>query len=301
MPELPEVHTTASILNTLIISKTIEDVWTDYESPHFHGKENIKDKSYFLKFKKYILNKKITKVWRRAKYILIELDDNSTIVIHMKMTGHLLYGTYFFDSKTKEWRTKTPGPLQDPFNRFIHFVLTFTDGTHLAFSDMRKFASVYFVQDKKTLQSKFEDIGPEPLEKNLTVSILEKQLLKRKNKKIKTALMDQTLISGIGNIYSDEILWSSQINPERTVFSLTKVDFKNIHTYTKKILSKGINFGGDSMSDYRNPYGLPGKFQLEHNAYRRTNKECKRTNCDGKILRKVINGRSAHFCSMCQK
>ena len=301
MPELPEVHTTATILNTLITSKTICDVWTDYESPHFARKENIKNPSYFLKFKKSILNKKIVKVWRRAKYVLIELEDNSTIVIHMKMTGHLLYGTYFFDSKTKEWKSKTPGPLQDPFNRFIHFVLTFTDGTHLAFSDMRKFASVHLTNNSQTLTEKFKDIGPEPLEKDFSVSILEKQLSKRKNAKIKTALMDQTLISGIGNIYSDEILWSSQIHPERTVLSLTKTDFKNIYTYTKKILSKGINFGGDSMSDYRNPHGLPGKFQLEHNAYRRTNKECNQTNCDGKILRKVINGRSAHFCSNCQK
>lgn len=301
MPELPEVQTTVSILDKLIVSKKIKAVWTDYQSPHFEGKENIKDTSYFLKFKKHVCNKKITKVWRRAKYILIDLEDKSHIVIHMKMTGHLLHGKYEFDKKIKQWTSPTPGPLQDPFNRFIHFVLEFGDDTHLAFSDMRKFASVFFVKDKKTLLEKFKEIGPEPLEENFSIKTLKDQLLKKPKQKIKTALMDQTLISGVGNIYSDEILWASHINPERTVLTLTDIDFKNMHSNLRKILSKGINFGGDSMSDYRNPYGLPGEFQMHHNAYRRTNKSCNTANCSGKILRKVINGRSAHFCSKCQK
>lgn len=301
MPELPEVHTTATILDSLIRNKKIKDVWTDYESSHFDGKENIKNKKYFSFFKRYISGRKIKKVWRRAKFVLIELDDKSTIVIHMKMTGHLLYGKYVFDSKKKEWRAVTSGPLQDPFNRFIHFVLRFEDGTHLAFSDMRKFASVCVVRDKKDLEGKFKKLGPEPLEENFDWKILRDRLLARPNQKIKTALMNQELVVGIGNIYSDEVLWKSKIHPERTVSSLLDSNYKILTKHIKEILSKGINFGGDSMSDYRNPHGEPGEFQLHHNTYRRTNQACNKKDCDGIISRKVINGRSAHFCKLCQK
>lgn len=301
MPELPEVHTTATILHSLIRKKQICDVWTDYFSDSYKGKENIKDKKYFSFFKKHVCNKKITKVWRRAKYVLLELEDNSTIVIHMKMTGHLLFGKYSFHSKTKQWKANETGSLQDPFNRFIHLVFSFEDGTHLAFSDMRKFATVYVVQNKKELAEKFKTLGPEPLEENFTQHTLKERLLKQPNQKIKTALMNHELVVGIGNIYSDEILWASKIHPERTVLSITNSEYKILLKNIKTILSKGISFGGDSMSDYRNPYGDPGEFQLHHNAYRRTNKNCNHKKCRALISRKVINGRSAHFCNVCQK
>lgn len=301
MPELPEVHTTATILDSLIRKKKICDVWTNYFSDSYKGKENIKDKKYFSFFKKHVCNKKITKVWRRAKFVLIDLDDYSTIVIHMKMTGHLLFGKYSFHSKIKEWKANETGSLQDPFNRFIHLVFSFEDGTHLAFSDMRKFATVYVVQNKKELAEKFKTLGPEPLEEKFTQHTLKERLLKRPNQKIKTALMNHELVAGIGNIYSDEILWSSKIHPERTVLSITDSEYKTLFKNIKTILSKGISFGGDSMSDYRNPYGDPGKFQLHHNAYRQTDKNCNHKKCDGIISRKIINGRSAHFCNVCQK
>ncbi len=119
--------------------------------------------------------------------------------------------------------------------------------------------------------------------------------------KIKTALMDQALVVGIGNIYSDELLWMSKLRPERRVESLSDTELKLMTKSAKEVLSKGIDFGGDSMSDYRNPHGVPGEFQLHHNAYRRTGKPCNRKGCDGVIQRKVINGRSAHFCDTCQK
>ncbi len=301
MPELPEVHTTATMLNELICDKKIVDVWNDYNSLKYVGKENIKDQKYFKLFKSKLLGKKIEGVGRRAKNVLIEIEDGKTIVIHMKMTGHLLYGTFEFNSKKKEWVPKIPGPLQDPFNRFIHFVLTFADGTHLAFSDMRKFATITLVSNPNELEHKFKILGPEPLEDSFDWKCFKTRLSKRPNYKIKTALMDQSFIVGIGNIYSDEILWSSKIHPERTVSSISDSDYKLITKNTKEILSKGINFGGDSMSDYRNPHGVPGEFQLHHNAYRRTKLSCKRKECVGIIERKVIGGRSAHYCSVCQK
>ena len=117
---------------------------------------------------------------------------------------------------------------------------------------------------------------------------------------IKTVLMDQSIIAGIGNIYSDEILWRAEIHPERKVSTLKDNEVELIFKATKETLAKGIDFGGDSMSDYRNIYGLPGKFQLHHKAYRRTGEKCRRKGCKGIIKRKIIGNRSAHFCSIHQ-
>jgi formamidopyrimidine-DNA glycosylase len=223
------------------------------------------------------------------------------IVIHMKMTGHLLYGKYSYTKNKNIWRANELGPLQDPFNQFIHFVITFSDGTHLAFSDMRKFATVLLVKDKSALIEKLKALGPEPLEKNFNWKVLKVCLSKKPKQKIKTALMDQNLLVGVGNIYSDEILWASSIHPERTVENVTDEEYKILTKHIKRILSKGIDFGGDSMSDYRNPDGLPGQFQLHHNAYRQTNKKCNGKNCKGNIKRTVLGGRSAHYCPICQR
>lgn len=301
MPELPEVHTTATILNSLIRGKRITDAWSDYDSAFHKGKENIKDTAYFKKFRAQIVGKKIVRVWRRAKNVLIDIEGDKTILIHMKMTGHLLHGTFALDKRKKEWKAVEEGPMQDPFNRFIHFVISLSDGNHVAFSDMRKFATVHLIRDKEALSEKFEKLGPEPLEDSFDWKVMKARLTRRPNMKAKTALMDQSLVVGIGNIYSDELLWMSKVHPERPVKSLCDAEFKLMTKSAKEVLSKGIDFGGDSMSDYRNPHGLPGEFQMHHNAYRRTGKPCNRRGCDGTIQRKVINGRSAHFCNTCQK
>lgn len=301
MPELPEVHTTATILNTLVRDKKILDVWSDYDSPFYKGKENIKDPSYFKSFRKDVVGKKIIQVWRRAKNVLVDIEGNKTILIHMKMTGHLLHGTFELDKTKREWKALKDGPLKDPFNRFIHFVITLSDGNHVAFSDMRKFATIHLISDKEALTEKFRKLGPEPLEESFDWKMMKERLLKRPKYKIKTALMDQSLVVGIGNIYSDEILWMCKVHPEKHVDSISDSEFKVMTKSTREVLAKGIDFGGDSMSDYRNPYGLPGEFQMHHSAYRRTGKECKRKGCNGIIIRKVIGGRSAHFCNVCQK
>ncbi len=299
MPELPEVHTTATMLHKLTRNKTIVSVWSDYDSIHYKGKENIKDKSYFKKFQKEVSNKKIIKVVRRAKNILFFLEGEKIILTHMKMTGHFLYGTYVFQKG--KWYSKEVGPLQDSFNQFIHFVIQFSDNTHLVLSDMRKFATIHLIQNKIELEKKLNSFGVEPLQKNFDWNILKTCLSKFLKQKIKTALMNQGGVVGIGNIYSDEILWSSKINPNRLVQTITDSEYKTLAKNIKEILSKGINFGGDSTSDYRAPNGLPGKFHLHHSVYRRTNKPCLRTKCNGKVIRKIINGRSAHFCEKCQK
>lgn len=290
MPELPEVHTTATELNSLIKGKTITNVWTEYKSSYY--KNQIKDPAYFKKFKKIITGSKIVSVERRAKNILINLDNKETILIHMKMTGHLLYGKY---KKTRgTWEPSQKGPLNDKMNGWIRLVFELSNNKHLALSDMRKFAKV-------TLENDLKHLGPEPLDKSFSLKKFKEQICKKPNRKIKTVLMNQELISGIGNIYSDEALWMSKIDPETLVKKLTDEKLKLLLKNIKEVLKKGIKLSGDSMSDYRRPDGTPGEFQKHHAVYQRKNLNCLRKDCNGKIERKVVNGRSSHFCPKCQK
>jgi len=304
MPELPEVQTTVDGINRFVKGLSIKDVWTNYNSPHYIGKDNIKDPKFFSYFKKEVVGKKITGAERRAKNVVIKLSCEGVILVHLKMTGHLLYGDFHFEkTNTKDpWKGVTPVALTDPFNRHIRLVITLSNGKCLALSDTRKFAKVTYIHKdalEKTLH--LENIGPEPLEKKFGVKEFETQLSVRPNGKVKQILMDQSLIAGIGNIYSDEILWRAGIHPERKVKDISKKEFVLMHKAMKETLLKGIDFGGDSMSDYRNILGEKGKFQEMHNAYRLKGKKCKKRNCDGVILRKVVGGRSAHFCSVHQK
>jgi formamidopyrimidine-DNA glycosylase len=297
MPELPEVQTTASMLHELVRNKEITAVWTDYNSPFYRGKDNIKNPLFFKKFQKEIVGKKILRVFRRAKNVLFDIEGDKTILIHMKMTGHLLYGKYLYDKKKNQWEPEDKtGLLADPFNRFIHLVFSLGDGSHIAFSDMRKFATVTIIPDKKAFEDNFKNIGPEPLEDSFNITVLKARLSKKPNGKIKTVLMNHEIIAGIGNIYSDEILFASDIHPERRISSLTDKELKVMLPHMKTLLKKGIDFGGDSMSDYRNPLGARGKFQIEHKAYRKTGSPCSKKGCKGTIQRKVIATRSAHFC-----
>jgi len=300
------------MLHRLVQGKVIKSVWTDYKSTYHKGNENIKDPKYFQKFVKAVSGKKIIGVRRRAKNVLIDIEGESTILIHMKMTGQLLYGVYKkilipnieilskskkLNSKSEKWIPRdSKSLLNDPLSRFIHLVFTLSDGKHLAFSDMRKFGTVMLIPDKEALSKKFEKIGPEPLEKAFDWRALRARLSRFPNGKTKTVLMNPEVIAGIGNIYSDEILWLSGIHPERKTKDLKEGEIKTILLATKKLLKKGIAFGGDSMSDYRNPLGEKGNFQNHHNAYRFTGKRCLKKDCGGKIARKIVGGRSAHFC-----
>lgn len=307
MPELPEVQTTVSSLQKVLPKKTIADVWTDLAVQNqriLHFKDTLKDISFFKKFKRIVTGTQIKKIERRAKNILIHLSNGDSILIHMKMTGHLLYGKYSIQEikngklRIKNWKPIAPEGLKDPFNRFIHVVFTLSNGKYLALCDSRKFAKVTLLPTKEILASKhLQYLGPEPLDKTFTYTTFTKRLLTKPTGRIKTVLMDQSVISGIGNIYSDEALWLTNIHPERRVSTLSNIELKNLYISIKKVLTQGIHFGGDSTSDYRNIDGLPGKFNHHHNAYRLTGEKCGKRGCMGVILRKVVGGRSAHFCS----
>lgn len=308
MPELPEVETTVRGINKVMDKLSITDVWTNYSSEKYLGKNCIKNPEYFKIFKEECTGMKFIQARRMAKNILIDIEGRKTIHIHMKMTGHILYGQYRKTTKseyekTKElWTATNDILLESPFNRFIRLVFTLSNGKHLVLSDMRKFAQVSLISNQGLdgVISLAQKLGPEPLEKGFTAGILKTQLQKRSRWMIKKALLDQEIISGIGNIYGDEILWQAKISPERMVKDVTLKEFLLIHKAIQDILPKSIAMGGDSMSDYRNIYGEKGKFQNFHKAYRQTGKLCQRKSCAGIIKRITIAQRSAHFCQTCQ-
>lgn len=299
MPELPEVTTTVNGLNEVLPRLSIKDVWSDYYIKTANKRtDNIKNKKYFEKFRKELVQEKFLSAERRGKNVLIHFSHNKTVLIHMKMTGHLLYGKYERDGKN--WKSNAP-LLSDPFNKFVHLIFTLSNGKHLAFSDMRKFAKVIMLEtDKKHEHIDLVNLGPEPLE-NLSKATLRNQLLKKPNWEIKTVLMDQSILAGVGNIYSDEILWTANVHPERKPKSLTEKEIELIWKAMGEILKHSISMGGDSMSDYRNIYGEKGNFQNAHKVYRRTKEKCLKKGCSGVIQRKIIGGRSSHFCNTHQK
>lgn len=285
MPELPEVQTTVSGLDSVVRGLSIVNVWTDYNSPYFKG--TIKEAVYFSSFKKKVMGKRILHVSRRAKNVLINLSDNLTILVHMKMTGHLMYGDY---------------DRSDPFNRFIHFIIYLSNGKNIELSDMRKFAKVVLVAtDALDTSLHLAGIGPEPLEKEFTFALFKKRIQIKPKGKIKPVLMDQTVIAGVGNIYADESLWRAGIHPESIVGKIPEKNLKKLFTAIKTTLVRGIDFGGDSMSDYRNIHGKRGTFQDQHQAYKKHGKKCGKKGCGGFITRIVVAGRGTHFCPIHQK
>lgn len=303
MPELPEVQTTVVGLKKTIIGLTIKNIWTDLakmRQPIPQFRETLKSDIFYRKFKKAVVGKKIISVERRAKNILIYLGNKKTILIHMKMTGHLLYGLYEYDKKNNTWEVSANeknNALRDPFNRFIHVVFSFDNKKHLALCDSRKFAKVTLLESALAHKAHFQNMGPEPLEKSFLVKKFIERLQTKPKHKIKQILLDQHVIAGIGNIYSDEMLWLSNIHPLRKPEDITNEEFKLLFQAMRKVLKKGINFKGDSTSDYRNIDGQPGRFNHHHNAYRLTNKKCQKKGCKGIIKRIVVAGRSAHFCN----
>ena len=290
MPELPEVETTVKGLNSKVLKRTFVDVWSDWE-------KLVKKPKNFKQFVKDIKGKKINKVWRRAKNIIIDLSDDHSILIHQKMTGHLLVGKW--QQKEGKWQPIKKGPLNDPYNRFLHVIFFLNDGEMIALSDVRKFAKIELWKTEELLNSKeFKNLGPEPLDKKFTLDKF-KEVLKDKKGKIKQVLMDPAVIAGIGNIYSSEILWWAKVFPEKNVVNLSKKELGLIYKATKKVLELGVKLGGDSFSDYRKPDGSKGDFNSETKVYKKEGLDCRR--CGTKIKRIKFGGRSAFFCPNCQK
>jgi len=289
MPELPEVETTVRELEKKILNKKIVNVFI--ESPSL-----IKRPSFSI-FKKEIIGKKIIKVWRKGKNILINLYPEKILLIHQKLTGHLLIGKW--KKKGEKWIPVSENPyLKEGVNLFLRILFLLDNGEFLALSDLRKFAKIELWNEKDFLESKeFKEIGPDAL--SVSFEEFKERLRKKAKKPIKEVLMDQSVISGIGNIYSDEILWRAKIHPLKKIEKLSEKDLKNVFLIMKKLLKKAIVLKGESISDYRRPSGEKGEFDKERKVYRREKEKCSR--CSHSIGRIKIKSRSSYFCPFCQK
>lgn len=288
MPELPEVQTTVNCLKLKVLNRTFNDVWSDWE-------KTIKKPKDFKLFKKEIKNKKIIKIYRRAKNIIFDLSNGYSLLVHQKMTGHLLLGRW--EQKNNKWLPVKEGPLNDPYNRFLHVIFYLSGGLMMALSDARKFAKVELWETKK-IEEELKKLGPEPLDEKFTFDKF-KEIFKNKRGKIKQVLMDPSVIAGIGNIYASEILWQAKIHPEKNVANLKEKELELIYKAIKKVLELGVKLGGESFSDYRKPDGSKGNFDTERKAYKREGQKCHR--CGTKIKRIKFGGRSSFFCPHCQK
>lgn len=286
MPELPEVETTIRQLKEKVLQRTFLNVWTDFP-------KMIKVPKNFKEFKKKIKNRKIQRIWRAGKNIIFDLSGDLSLLIHQKLTGHLLYGIW--NIKHGIWESKVPGPLKEKINCYIHLVFYLSDGKMLSLSDLRKFAKIELA-GREEIRKELKVLGPDPLEIN---SNEFKQRLTGRKGKIKQVLMDQRVISGIGNIYSDEALFEAKINPLREVRSLGNKEIRGIYIALRKILKKAIEVKGESISDYRTLSGEKGGFDPLRKVYRREGEKCLR--CSAIIKRVKIGGRSAHYCPKCQK
>ena len=284
MPELPEVETIKRGLEKEVIGLKLLSVETD------NPKKFIGDKGE-------IIGAKIKDVMRRAKVLIIDFDNSNSLLIHLKMTGQLI----FEDSKGGRVKGGHPiPPLNLPVpNKSTHAVFKFDNGV-LYFNDIRKFGWLLVTKTEEIeLLSFFVGLGPEPLERGFSIDKLKELLVKKKNLKIKPTLMDQKILSGIGNIYADESLFLAKIHPEERIVDLTDRDYLALYDGIIKSLKTGIKHKGASDSSYVDLGGEKGVFLTYANVYHRTGMECKV--CNTLIERIVVGGRGTHFCPRCQR
>ncbi|MGB9680964.1 MAG: DNA-formamidopyrimidine glycosylase [Minisyncoccia bacterium] len=288
MPELAEVETIIRQLEKEIINKKIEDV--------FCFAPVVLKNIPLSSFKRDVMGQRIKKIERKGKNILIYLSNELVILIHLKLTGHLLIGKY--DAKNNQLIPREER-LKDPINRFIRLAFLLNDNRFLVLSDLRKFAKILLLKPEE-LEKELQSIGIDPLSNDFNLTNF-KNLLTKKRGPIKKFLMDQKYISGIGNIYSSEILFEARIHPLKKIEKLTEEEIKNLYKAIKKVLLKAIKYQGTSAQDesYRNLYGEKGGYEKFLKVYQREGQKCLR--CGQVIKRIKIDNRSAFFCPDCQK
>ncbi len=269
MPELPEVETVKNVLlkevkNKKIISATI--YW-----------ENIIACPSIKEFQKQIKNQNIKDITRRGKWLVFHLDDYY-LLSHLRMEGK------YFIKKTSA-----------PKEKHQHVIFHLSDGTDLRYHDTRKFGKMYLLKKQNAFNEKpLSDLGLEPWDSTLTPKYLKSKFHK---KPIKTELLDQTIIVGIGNIYADEILFLSKINPKTLATNLNNKDYQNIIKFTKIVLEKAIKYGGTTVKSYQSSEGVHGRFQNHLLIHTKT--EC--PICHSKVTKITVGGRGTYYCKNCQK
>jgi formamidopyrimidine-DNA glycosylase len=291
MPELPEVQTIISDLNKKIKGDTITGFWTDWPKA-------IKNKSA-KKFEEEIKGRKIFGARRIGKNIFIDLSGGKTLYIHLKMTGHLLVKSRVsaFGGKGLELNVKSY--FNDKVNQYIHHIWQLGKNKTLEFSDLRKFGKILLVDtDKLGGVKEIKALGIDVMNPEFTQKFFSSLLDKKLNKKIRDILMDQGLMSGIGNIYTSEILFEAGILPTRIAKKISLAERIKLYNSIKKVLGKAMELRGTSDSDYRDTSGAPGNFQKVLKVYRKEGQKCQQC---GTIIRRIKMGqRSAFYCPKCQ-
>ncbi len=286
MPELPEVEVLVRGLRDELIGRVIQSVQIS-KPKMWQGIESTD-----------IIGKKINSIERIAKLIVISLSGGFSILIHLKMTGQLI----FVDPSGAKIAGGHPDDqfLANQPSKYTHIVFDFDDGSHLYFNDMRQFGYVKVVNTSALLDHKhIATIGVEPFAPEFTFQYLFDALQRRPKTTVKQVLMDQTVIGGIGNIYCDESLFEAKISPKRKAASITEIESGNLHSSIIKTLEKGIKYGGTSYKDYVHHNGTKGTMQDHLQVYRRHGQKCLR--CGNIISRTIIGGRGTHFCAECQE
>ena len=270
MPELPEVETVVRVIRPQLVGKRII-------ATRLQWARHI-DRPDHLEFQSRITGLTFLDVYRRAKFLVFPLDQGETLIIHLRMSGHLAVVDRAF-----------------PQDKHTHTVFELNTKQELRFRDTRKFGRVYLVKDP---QEVLENLGPEPLDLSFTVEVFQ-QLISGRKRALKPFLLDQSVIAGIGNIYADEALFHAGLLPTRRTDTLAPGEVAALHRGIQDVLLLGIAREGASISTYVKPDGEMGEMQNEVKVFRRTGENCYR--CDHTIERISLGGRSTHYCPGCQK
>lgn len=287
MPELPEVETIKNDLSAKILRKKI----TALELVNKGSVRLTND------FSKKIVQAFFVEINRRGKLLIFKLSGGDYLLVHLKMTGQLIYQ----EKKTGKKDLVIGGghgqTIEDLPNRHTRIILRFVDGSILYFNDLRKFGYWQLV-DETALQIILDKYGPEPLEKEFTKKYLQ-GIFQKTTRIIKAVLLDQNLIAGIGNIYADEILFASAVRPGRRAASLTEKEIEAIWQNSKTIIKNAIKYRGTTFNNYRDAEGRKGNYVQKLKVYGRKNLQCLR--CGHKIIKEKTAGRGTHYCEWCQK
>ena len=272
MPELPEVETVRRGLEKLILGKQIASL--DIRYPKMI-------KTDLDQFQKEVPGQEIQLMGRRGKYLIFYLTDK-VLISHLRMEGKYFY---------------YPGHV--PERKHAHVLIYFEDGGTLVYEDVRKFGTMELLAPE-LLEAYFisKKLGPEPTEQDFDLGKF-KLALKRSKKPIKSHLLDQTLVAGLGNIYVDEVLWRAKVHPSRTSKSLSAQEARKVHDQTIEVLGQAVEKGGSTIRTYTNAFGEDGTMQDFHQVYDKAGQACSRC---GSIIEKIqLGGRGTHFCPKCQR
>ena len=288
MPELPEVEVVKKSLDDKVKNLSITRVFINNSKLRY--KINSRD-FYGIK------GRKIISIKRRSKYLLINLNKNLTILAHLGMTGKF----FIMGKNNKKQKTSFYYSIKKDESKHDHLTLYLNKGIKIIYNDIRKFGFLKVFKSTSLYKSShLKFLGPEPLSKNFNLNYISRYFLDKK-RTIKDLLMDQKFVSGLGNIYCNEILFLCKIRPARIVKKVNTKELNDLIRYTKKILKISIIKGGSSIKNFVNTEGNSGNFQQKFNVYNKEKSKCNRKNCSGVVKKIYTSNRSSFFCPRCQK